>query len=159
MISFTEALLQDAAFLSEMRRLVWLSTYRGIYPDRMLDDFDYAFHNEKNLSMINSPDYFVYFILYGERRVGYLILQKKYPLYVQSLYLLEDFRRKGIGRGTFDFIRGFCRKNGIEDFYLTCHPENKNALAFYDKMGGKITARDEGHLNNSENNVRISFTV
>ena len=156
-IKFVSAKPEEAHFLSEMRRKVWLTTYRGIYPDRMLDEFDYEFHDSKNLGMINSEEFSVYFIYAGNEIAGYLILQHKNPLYVQSLYLLSDFRGKGIGRKTFDFIRENCRKNGIEKFYLGCHPENKNALSFYEKMGGVITEKDIGHENNNENSFKIEF--
>ncbi len=149
----------EARLLSEFRRKVWLTTYRGIYPDRMLDEFDFEFHDKKNLSMINSEEFSVYFIEIGGEKAGYLILQHKDPLYVQSLYLLENFRGKGIGRKTFEFIRERCKEKMIEKFYLGCHPQNEKALGFYHKMGGKITARDEGHENNNENNVKIEFDV
>ena len=90
---------------------------------------------------------------------GYLILQHKKPLYVQSLYLLPEFQRKGIGRKTFEFIRENCRKEGTKKFYLGCHPENKNALAFYEKMGGAIAEKDVGHENNRENSFKIEFDL
>lgn len=158
-IDFIPLKPEDTRELSEMRRNVWLTTYRGIYPDKMLDEFDYPFHDAKNLSMINSKDFSVLFITADSEKAGYLILKKTNPLYVQSLYLLEPFRRKGIGTEVFSKIRNFCRKNGIQNFYLGCQPENKNALAFYEKMGGTITARDEGHENNNENSVRIEFSI
>ncbi len=158
-ITFAEAKPEEAHFLSEMRRKVWLTTYRGIYPDKMLDEFDYEFHDKKNLFWINSEEFSVYFICADNKITGYLILQNRNPLYVQSLYLLEEFRGKGIGRKTFEFVREFCKENKIEKFYLGCHPENKKALGFYEKMGGIITARDEGHKNNNENSVKIEFKV
>lgn len=158
-IEFVPAKPEDARFLSEMRRKVWLTTYRGIYPDKMLDEFDYEFHDNKNLSMINSQEFSVYFISEKDEKIGYLIIQHKNPLYIQSLYLLEKSRGKGIGRKVFEFIRTRCRESGIDKFYLGCHPENKNALGFYEKMGGIITARDEGHENNNENSVKIEFSV
>ena len=150
---------EEAALLSEMRRKVWESTYRGIYPDNLIDEFDYEFHNSKNLFMINSEEFSVYFIFAENEIAGYLILQHKKPLYVQSLYLLPEFQRKGIGRKTFEFIRENCRKEGTKKFYLGCHPENKNALAFYKKMGGAITEKDVGHENNRENSFKIEFDL
>ncbi len=158
-IDFLPLKSEHARELSEMRRSVWLTTYRGIYPDKMLDEFDYPFHDAKNLSMINSEDFSVFFITANSEKAGYLILQKTDPLYVQSLYLLESFRRKGIGTEVFAYIRNFCREMEIRKFYLGCHPENKNALAFYKKMGGTITARDEGHKNKNENSVKIEFSI
>jgi GNAT superfamily N-acetyltransferase len=158
-VSFVFAKPKEAHLLSEFRQKVWATTYRGIYPDKLIDEFDYEFHNIKNLFMINSEEFSVYFIFAENEIAGYLILQHKKPLYVQSLYLLPEFQRKGIGRKTFEFIRENCRKEGRKKFYLGCHPENKNALAFYEKMGGAITEKDVGHENNRENSFKIEFDL
>ena len=109
--------------------------------------------------MINSDEFSVYFITAEGEKAGYLILQHKNPLYVQSLYLLEDFRGKGIGRKVFEFIRKTAKENGIEKIYLGCHPENTKALGFYETMGGKITEKDIGNENNWENSFKIEFDV
>ena len=158
-VSFVFAKPEEAHLLSEFRQKVWATTYRGIYPDKLIDEFDFAFHDSRNLQWINSEEYSVFFITANSEKAGYLILQKTDPLYVQSLYLLESFRRKGIGTEVFAYIRNFCREMEIKKFYLGCHPENKNALAFYKKMGGTITARDESHENNNENHVTIEFSA
>lgn len=155
--AFVPAKPEEAHLLSEFRQKVWATTYRDIYPDDLIDNFDFPTHDSRNLAWINSDEYLVFFITENDEKAGYLILQKKNPLYVQSLYLLENFRGKGIGKTAFGFIRSFCRENGIKNFYLGCHPQNEKALGFYQKMGGTITARDEGHENNRENNVKIEF--
>ncbi|MBQ2795324.1 MAG: GNAT family N-acetyltransferase [Oscillospiraceae bacterium] len=149
----------EAHLLSEFRQKVWATTYRGIYPDEIIDNFDFDFHDKRNLLWIKSEDFLVYFISADGEKAGYLILQKKDPFYVQSLYLLPEFRGKGIGKKVFEFIRVFCKEHGKTHFYLGCHPQNKKALGFYAAMGGTITARDENHENNRENNVKIEFDV
>ncbi len=158
-ITFVLAKIEEAPELSELRRQVWQTTYRGIYPDDMIDNFDYAFHNERNRMFIQSERFVVYFIVNGTEKIGYLILQKKNPLHLQSLYLLKAYRGKGIGTMAFDFVRAYCREHGISHIDLDCHPDNISSLAFYAKMGGIITNRDEGHKNNEENGVRIDFIV
>ena len=156
-VSFVFAKPEEAHLLSKFRQKVWATTYRGIYPDKLIDEFDFGFHDSRNLEWINSEKYSVFFITANGEKAGYLILEHKNPLYVQSLYLLPEFRRKGIGRKTFEFIREHCRENAIENFYLGCHPENKNALCFYEKMGGTVTEKDIGHENNRENSFKIEF--
>lgn len=147
----------EAHELSQFRQKVWDTTYRGIYPDEIIDDFDYGFHDERNLFWINSEEFSVYFILADGEKAGYLIMQENETPYVQSLYLLESFRGKGIGKKVFGFIKDYCRRKGKKRFYLCCHPQNEKALGFYDAMVGVITERDEGHENNRENNIRIEF--
>ncbi len=158
-ISFVLAQLDEAEELSELRRRVWETTYRGIYPDDMIDNFDYAFHNERNRLFIQSNHFVVCFITLGEMKIGYLVLQKKVPFHLLSLYLLKDYRRKGIGTEVFRFVRRYCAERGISEFDLDCHPDNLAALAFYQKMGGVITKYDIGYENNNENTVQLTFTV
>lgn len=158
-VSLKEVLPHEAHELSAFRKSVWETTYRGIYPDEIIDNFDFSFHDERNLQWIKSEEFSVYFILSDGEKAGYLILQHKEPLYVQSLYLLEKFRGRGIGRKVFEIIRDFCLRNGKKKFYLCCHPKNEKALGFYAAMGGVITERDEGHENVREDNVKIEFEV
>ncbi len=158
-ITFVLAKTSEAPELSELRRKVWQTTYRGSYPDDMIVNFDYAFHNERNRMFIQSERFIVYFIMDGAKRIGYLILQKNDPLHLQSLYLLDAYRGKGIGTMAFNLVRSYCREHGITKFDLDCHPDNSGSLAFYAKMGGVITHRDEGHRHNEENGLRIEFTI
>ena len=155
--SFVPARPEDARALSELRRRVWLTTYRGIYPDDMLDQFDYAFHDARNRAWIASARHEVFFIALDGENIGYLILVKGNPLQVQSLYLLEAYRGRGYGREAMAFIREACRRHGASSFFLTCHPRNMRALGFYAKMGGAITAWDDGNANEYENSVRLDF--
>ncbi len=158
-VSFVLAKPGEAEILSALRHRVWETTYRGIYPDDMIDHFDYAFHNERNRLYISSGQFEVYFIVEKAVRIGYLILQKREPLRLQSLYLLKDSQGRGIGSEAFNFVRRYCRERNILRFDLVCHPDNAGALAFYAKMGGMIVSRDEGHARNEENGVLLAFAV
>ena len=46
-VDFILAKETDAMCISKLRQKVWASTYRGIYPDDMIDLFDYDWHAEK----------------------------------------------------------------------------------------------------------------
>ncbi len=51
-VQFRRAEVSDAALLAQTRQKAWASTYRGIYPDAMIDDFDHDWRirrEEKNL--------------------------------------------------------------------------------------------------------------
>ena len=112
-IVFVPVKPEEAQELSDLRRRAWSTTYRGIFPDEMIDHFDYAFHNERNRMILHSENYAVYFLVYGTENIGYLTLRKKDPLRLQSLYLLEEYRRKGIGTMAFRFVRDYCREHRI----------------------------------------------
>lgn len=159
MIEFVAATQSDAQTISKLRQKVWSTTYRGIFPDEMIDQFDYSWHEERDLARIRSGDYMVCCITASGESIGYVIVGTKEPLVLQSLYILPEYQRHGIGRMVFAWIRNYCKNNGIAAFICHCHPENKNALAFYQKMGGRIIARDENGDAHWQDTVVLEFTV
>ncbi len=157
-IDFTPVTEDDVMTIVEMRKKIWATTYRGIYPDDMIDDFDYEWHREKELQRINHPDYSVYLILNGGQNVGYLIIERKANVItLLSLYVLKEFQRQGIGTMAFDFVKQYCLENGATSFICHCVPENWNARRFYENMGGKVVSEDMGDEESWKNSVVYRF--
>ena len=69
--AFVPAEPEEAHLLSEFRQKVWATTYRGIYPDDIIDNFDFEFHDSRNLEWINSGEYLVFFITENDEKAGY----------------------------------------------------------------------------------------
>ena len=44
---FVEAAKEDVPEIIALRHQIWGTTYRGIYPDDMIDNFDWAWHQER----------------------------------------------------------------------------------------------------------------
>ncbi len=149
----------EVSALGILRYKAWASTYRGIYPDEMIDQFDYGWHREKDIIRLRNPAYRNWFILVKGERIGYLTLRHGEPMLLQSLYLLPRAQKQGVGRQTFDFIRQYCLDNGISAFCCHCQPDNHNAIGFYEKMGGIIVDRDEDNEERWQNSVIFEFSV
>ncbi|HBD31823.1 MAG TPA: hypothetical protein DC027_09435, partial [Oscillibacter sp.] len=113
---FVEAAKEDAAAIIALRHQIWGTTYRGIYPDDMIDNFDWAWHREKELLRINDPAYSVYLLQKDDQNIGYLTISRTDGIVLQSLYILSEYQRQGIGRAAFDFIRAYCREYGAKSF-------------------------------------------
>ena len=156
---FVEATAADALTIVGLRRRIWDTTYRGIYPDSMIDDFDWAWHKEKELSRIHLPAYSVYLIRKDGRDIGYLTMHKADEIVLQSLYILSEYQRQGIGRAAFDFIKAYCREHGAKFFTCHCVPENLNARAFYEKMGGEVIRTDLANKEPWQNSVTYRFAA
>ena len=45
---------EDAAVIAKLRQEIWSTTYRGIYPDDMIDQFDYAWHTQRMHSVLKA---------------------------------------------------------------------------------------------------------
>lgn len=159
MIGFVLAKEADAEAIARLRQRIWATTYRGIYPDEMIDRFDYAWHTARDLSRIRSEAYLVFLIMEDTNPVGYLTLKKGGPLQLLSLYVCKEQQHRGIGRAAFAQIRQYCAENGLNGFACQCLPQNASAMAFYHAMGGVITARDEGNAEPWQDSVTFSFSV
>ena len=141
LVRFELATEDDAKTIIELRKRIWATTYRGLYPDSMIDDFDYAWHLEKELQRIRHPQYRVYRIVKDDCNIGYLSTRKTDVVMLQSLYVLEEYQHQGIGRTAFEFVKRYSRENEVDSFVCHCLPENWNARKFYEKWAGRSLAR------------------
>ena len=158
MITFTPAAPADAPLLGQLRQQCWAAAYRGIYPDEMIDQFDFSWHEKRDLARITSPDFDVR-IIREDGPIGYMILRHGRPPLLHSLYLLPAHQRRGIGRMAFQRMEEYCRERNHPYFLCQCQPENAPALAFYRRMGGTVVARDEGNEAAYMNSVTLRFPV
>ena len=159
-IGFVPAKANDAAAVSALRQRIWDTTYRGIYPDAVIDDFDYAWHQQRDLKKISDPSFTVYLIRSGNENIGYFIFQHTDSgVWLHSLYVLREYQRKGIGKQAFSVLKEYCTERKIDRFVCNCSPHNENAMKFYRRMGGVVIKTDTGHENRQEDGVIFEFTL
>ena len=156
-IHFVAVTENDVMEILNLRKQIWSTTYRGIYPDSMIDDFDYAWHMDKEMKRVSSPEYATYFITKDEFNIGYLTIRKTDKVILRSLYILEEYQHQGIGKLAFAFINKYCKDYGVNSFICHCVPDNKNARLFYEKMGGKIIGKDLDNEESWMNSIIYQF--
>jgi GNAT superfamily N-acetyltransferase len=79
----------------------------------------------------------------AERRlVGYAILSFNYDLefggiqgVITDFFIIEPYRRQGLGRQMVATIASFCRKSGITTIELQVTRKNRRARLFYESLG------------------------
>ena len=77
--------------LAIIKKKVWNTTYRGIYNNDELDNYDYKYHENKFLNKINDT----YVIFEDEEIIGYFSFgkpkyeYKDYKYCLNSLYILK----------------------------------------------------------------------
>ena len=148
------------------RQIVWKETYRGIYPDEMLDQYDLAFYTQRDRRRIETPGHHYYLYLDGETCVGYFSFgpynfgtYKDFDLCLNNLYIRRDYQGQGLGRQAIDCVRVYCREQGIEKFFCVCNVHNHPARGFYTHMGGVIGNISEGHNNPAEDILHFEFHI
>ena len=163
MITFKKADYEDLPILAETRRLVWDTTYRGIYPDEMIDRFDYAWHMARDRRRMEDPKQSFYLVMDGEYCVGYFyygtphVDYKDFAFCLNSLYFLPQYRGHGLGRRAFEFVKNACREQGYDKFFNGCNVHNLKAQGFYRKMGGTVGKIDSGHSNKAEDQMYFEY--
>lgn len=163
-IVFVKAQLKDAEIIVQTRREAWNTTYRGIYPDEVIDNFDYDWHNEMERRRLSNPSFHCWMVMDGAQCVGYFSCGtvregawRDFSFRLHSLYLLPDYRGCGLGGRIFRFVKAFCQGAGYDKMYLDCHPDNKHAMEFYKHMGGTVACIDAGHENRQEDACTIEY--
>lgn len=165
-IAFREAVLSDAPVLTETRRKAWNATYRGIYPDEMIDNFDYAYHLARDEKRIADPEQLVYLLMDGEDCGGYFCIgppsygaYKDFGFCLNALYVLPVYQGRGFGRQAFALAAAECRRRGFHKFFCGCNAHNHKARNFYGHMGGHLGAARLGHRNPAMDQVYFEFRL
>lgn len=153
----------DGMRIAATRQKCWDATYRGVYPDEVIDAFDYDWHADRDEVRIACPDFHVYMVLDGPDCVGYYAYgpapgrYRDFPFVLMSLYLLPAYQGRGLGSAIFRSVCTHARALGFDRLYLECNPHNPGAMAFYRRLGGHIGATDGGHENPQEDTCYFEF--
>ncbi|MDO4567577.1 MAG: GNAT family N-acetyltransferase [Clostridia bacterium] len=156
MVKYILAKPGDEFALSALRKQVWATTYRGIYPDEYIDGYDFLEHMRRDARRLASGESRVYFIRAACADAGYFGFGKPdrpfadYAFCLNSLYLLPEYRGRGIGRDVFEFVKAELRDLNADVFFNACNVHNAPAIGFYTRMGGKLVGVSDGHINKAE---------
>lgn len=139
-MKFRFANRNDSKELSYLKKEIWETTYRGIYPDEVIDNYDYEKREEKFNNLIDDVNQEVYVCLINEKIVGYMVLGcplhgflEGYELTINDLGIDKRYRGMGIGTKFIDVARSKNKK-----LFNCCNYYNIDAKMFYEKMGGTI---------------------
>ena len=85
----------------------------------------------------------IYIALIDKEIVGYLAgsihVENSYNTTsiaeLDNMFILEEYRKYGIGTKLFNEYKEYCKKNKIEELKVTASSKNTNAIKFYQKNG------------------------
>jgi GNAT superfamily N-acetyltransferase len=97
------------------------------------------------------PKYQAFIGKIGDKSVGYIIYFFTYSsflalptLFLEDIFVLDDYRRFGVGKQLFDHIKGVAKKEGCGRIEFTVLKWNKLAQDFYAK--NKAKCLDDWHF-------------
>ena len=164
-IKFREATTNDCRDLAYLKKEIFETTFRGIYPDSKIDNYDIELNKVKFENFVKEPTMHLYVVTDLNKIVGYFEFGEPYrPFsdYTQEIglfYLKQDYRRLGLGNKMFDFAYTEIKKTGVKKFFISCNKFNLNAQKFYKKMGGKIVNIDEDDANDGVPQVKFEYLI
>ena len=136
--------VNDSKELSYLKKHVWETTYRGIYSDEKIDNYDCQKREEKFKNLINDKNQEVYIYKDNGKIIGYMVVGTPlhggldgYSLEINDLGIMESYRGKGIGKQFFELL-----KSKKVKLFNCCNYYNIKARMFYEKMGGKIVKEE-----------------
>ena len=156
---------EDCRSLATLKRRVWETTYRGIYPDEKLDKYDIDLNENKFKNMIKQKSQKLFVVLNESEIIGYMSCGKIMRPFddhthdIGLLYLAKEYQGKGIGLDLFQFAKMELKNQGVTEFIVSCNKYNLPAQHFYKKMGGKIIKIEEDNEDKSIPQVKFQFMV
>jgi GNAT superfamily N-acetyltransferase len=92
----------------------------------------------------DKPKYQAFIGKIGNKSVSYLIYFFTYSsflalptLYLEDIFVLEEYRRQGVGKKMFDYLKEIAKLEGCGRIEFTVLKWNKSAQEFYEKNKAK----------------------
>jgi ribosomal protein S18 acetylase RimI-like enzyme len=140
---------EDAEGITRVHLQSWRTSYRGLLPDAFLDglDFEQRLAGWRRILELPGGAVFVAVEPGSERIVGFCAVGpcREAPASLPdvqgelySIYLLEEEKRRGVGRALFQHGADWLRQNGRVPFLLWVLQDNAVARSFYERLGGSL---------------------
>lgn len=152
MITYRKAEMSDCFSIATLKGIVWNTTYKGIYSDESLANYDVLKNQKIFEQIVNNPEIEVYVAINIDQIVGFMTCGKPYKPFadfqqeIGMLYILKEYQRQGIGKTFFNIARKQAVQNGYSKFCVAVNKKNYEAQKFYIKMGGNVIDTDETQI-------------
>lgn len=134
--------IEDQEGMARIKVDCWQDTYKNIIDQSYLDSLNYEIQTNK---YIDSFDEYKNMVLVAEnvndhKIIGYSCFSTDANEYADaeliSLYIDKKYARRGVGTSLLRETIKELKKYNKKTMMLWCIKENKNAIKFYEKMGG-----------------------
>ncbi|UFH55222.1 GNAT family N-acetyltransferase [Spirosoma sp. KNUC1025] len=143
MITYREAISEDADPIAQLHSLSWQQNYRGIWSDTFLDGPVHQNRLEIWRNRFQQPPINQYVIIAETDAVlcgfacAYAEDSPVWGTLLDNLHVRKELKGQGIGRILIQLAaRWSYQKNPKSGFYLWVLAQNTNAQKFYNKLGG-----------------------
>ncbi|QUW23624.1 GNAT family N-acetyltransferase [Sporosarcina sp. Marseille-Q4063] len=143
-MKFRRAIIDDAAGIAKVHVDSWRTTYNGIIPNDFLNKLTYEQRTELWKANIAREENYVVIAENNEAQIiGFADAWKRENNVVEnsgdltSIYLLEEYQGKGIGKRLFKELFKHFKKMDYEKVFVEVLEDNKTRY-FYEYYGAKL---------------------
>ena len=136
MIRIRDARQSDSQLLATLADTIWREHYIPIIGKPQVDYMLEHFQSREAIAT-QMKEGVRYFILeYDGKPAGYYAFEARADAYFLSkIYVLKDYRGKGLGRAAMQALRARAREAGIPRITLTVNKDNSASIEAYKRMG------------------------
>ncbi len=138
MITFKKAEVSDIFLIQDLAEKSWKSAYQSILKE---DQINYMlgtmYSADEITSHLRNPNYQYYIIQTDGSDAGFIGFENNYEKKTTKLhriYLLEEFKGKGLGKKSLDFLKSETLKSGNRRIILNVN-KNNPAKKIYELQG------------------------
>jgi len=66
-----------------------------------------------------------------------MVYSDRSEIFLYDMAVKLEYQRMGIGKGLIQSLKDYCTRNGVKEFFVMAHEEDKHAVEFYHSTGGK----------------------
>ena len=143
--------LKDQEQMAHIKVDGWMNTYDKIIASKYLKSLDYQKQTERYIASFDEYKDLVFVAVRGEEVLGYSCfhLQDKsgnFDSELVSLYIKPTEKGKGIGANLLKETAKELLSKGKSNMIIWCLSDNKEAIKFYEKLGGKIVTKKDAKI-------------
>jgi len=141
MCTFKKATAEDIPLIRELAEKSWNSAYKNILSKEQIFYMLQEMYSEEEISrQLQNSNYVYYLISVGNENAGFIGFEYQYEektTKLHRIYLLEEFKGKGLGKKALQFLKLQVQQNGDTRIILNVNKSNP-AIEIYESQGFKI---------------------
>lgn len=143
--------LKDQGQMAHIKIDGWKNAYDMIIASKYLKTLDYEKQTERYIASFEEYKDLVFVAVRDEEVLGYSCFHLfdksgNCDAELVSLYIKPDEKRRGIGTNLLKETAKELMNQGKQNMIVWCLSENKNAINFYKKLGGKIVVEKDAKI-------------
>lgn len=141
LIDFIKVNDKNLKELAKLASKIWHEYWTAILTEEQIDYMVEKFQSlDAMKKQIADENYSYYFIKENEMNIGYFgISNNTNCMFLSKLYILKEYRKKGIGKFAFQKIKELTTKENFNTIRLTVNKYNTDTITAYKKWGFKVT--------------------